>query len=53
MCAQIAQMSPAARYAITFVAGVSSLLAGATVVHEIYKPSMVIDVTEAKRRKSA
>jgi Domain of unknown function (DUF4516) len=45
-------MSPARQYVVTFVAGLSSLLAGASVVHTVFKPKTTIDVEEllAKRR---
>jgi hypothetical protein len=45
-------MNPARQYVVTFVAGLSSLLAGASVVHTVFKPKTTIDVEEllAKRR---
>ena len=45
-------MNPARQYVVTFIAGLSSLLAGASVVHTVFKPKTTIDVEEllAKRR---
>jgi hypothetical protein len=45
-------MNSARQYVVTFIAGLSSLLAGASVVHAVFKPKTTIDVEEllAKRR---
>jgi hypothetical protein len=45
-------MNPARQYVVTFIAGLSSLLAGASIVHAVFKPKTTIDVEEllAKRR---
>jgi Domain of unknown function (DUF4516) len=40
------------RYGLVFVAGMSSLLSGAAIVHDIFKPDTSIPVLQAKKDES-
>jgi Domain of unknown function (DUF4516) len=40
------------RYGIVFVAGMGSLLGGAAIVHNIFKPDTSIPVLQAKKDES-
>jgi len=46
-------MHPVIKYSITFAAGFGSLLAGANVVHQIYKPDVTIRVEATSASTSA